>query len=124
MQKNLDQTCAISNAYAPEHLILQTRNARELLPQLRSAGSIFLGAWTPESVGDYASGTNHVLPTYGYARTVSSLSLADFQRRFTVQELTYDGLKGLADTVINLAEAEGLQAHANTISLRLEGNNP
>lgn len=122
--ENLDQTCAISNAYAPEHLILQTRNARELLPQLRSAGSIFLGAWTPESVGDYASGTNHVLPTYGYARTVSSLSLADFQRRFTVQELTYDGLKGLADTVINLAEAEGLQAHANTISLRLEGNNP
>ena len=122
--RDMTQACEINNAYAPEHLIVQTANARKLLSELRAAGSVFLGPWTPESVGDYASGTNHVLPTYGYARTVSSLSLADFQRRFTVQELTYKGLQGLGDTVITLAEAEGLQAHANAVSLRLEGNNP
>ena len=121
--EDINQACDINNAYAPEHLIVQTRNARELLPRLRAAGSVFLGAWTPEAVGDYASGTNHVLPTYGFARTVSSLSLADFQRRFTVQELTREGLNGLAKTVVTLAEAEGLQAHANAITFRMEGNN-
>ena len=117
---DLEQACEISNAYAPEHLIVQVENSRSLLPQLRAAGSVFLGEWTPESVGDYASGTNHVLPTYGYARTVSSLSLADFQRRFTVQELTRTGLESLGNTVITLAEAEGLQAHANAVALRLK----
>ncbi|MBY6016384.1 histidinol dehydrogenase [Halomonas denitrificans] len=116
----LEQACVISNAYAPEHLIVQTRAPRDLLPRLRAAGSIFLGPWTPESVGDYASGTNHVLPTYGAARTASSLSLADFQRRFTVQELSLDGLNTLAGAVTTLAEAEGLRAHANAVTLRLE----
>ncbi|MBY6095345.1 histidinol dehydrogenase [Ferrimonas balearica] len=116
----LEQACVISNAYAPEHLIVQTRAPRDLLPRLRAAGSIFLGPWTPESVGDYASGTNHVLPTYGAARTASSLSLADFQRRFTVQELSLDGLNTLAGAVTILAEAEGLRAHANAVTLRLE----
>ena len=123
LARDMLQACEINNAYAPEHLIVQTVNPRELLPELHCAGSVFLGPWTPESVGDYASGTNHVLPTYGFARTVSSLSLADFQRRFTVQELTYEGLQGLADTVVTLAEAEGLQAHANAVKLRLEGSN-
>src|SRR5699024_8422628 len=89
---DLAEAAQISNAYAPEHLIVQTAEPRALLPSLKNAGSIFLGAWTPESVGDYASGTNHTLPTYGYSRTYSSLGLADYQRRFTVQELTTAGL--------------------------------
>ena len=119
LANDLSEACEISNAYAPEHLIIQTANARNLLPSLRSAGSIFLGTWTPESVGDYASGTNHVLPTYGTARTVSSLSLADFQRRYTIQELSREGLNDLGPTVITLANAEGLQAHANAVAIRL-----
>jgi len=110
----------ISNLYAPEHLIVQTENARSLLPKLKHAGSIFLGAWSPESVGDYASGTNHVLPTYGYTKTYSSLGLADFTKRFTVQELTKDGLKSLAKTVTCLADAEGLDAHKRAVTIRTD----
>ena len=115
----LDEACAISNAYAPEHLIVQTRAPRDLLDKLENAGSIFLGAWTPESVGDYASGTNHTLPTYGYARTCSSLGLADYQRRYTVQELTVDGIRGLGPIVQRIAQAEGLDAHKHAVTLRL-----
>ncbi|WP_323890610.1 histidinol dehydrogenase [Aeromonas caviae] len=115
----LDEACAISNAYAPEHLIVQTRAPRDLLDKLENAGSIFLGAWTPESVGDYASGTNHTLPTYGYARTCSSLGLADYQRRYTVQELTADGIRGLGPIVQRIAQAEGLDAHKHAVTLRL-----
>lgn len=92
--KDLEQCVAISNAYGPEHLIIQTRNARELADEITSAGSVFLGDWSPESAGDYASGTNHVLPTYGYTATCSSLGLADFQKRMTVQELTPQGFSG------------------------------
>ena len=117
---DLAQACLISNEYAPEHLIVQTAEPRALLPRLENAGSIFLGAWTPESVGDYASGTNHTLPTYGYARTASSLGLADYQRRYTVQELTADGLRGLADTVTRMADAEGLGAHKRAVTLRMD----
>ncbi len=117
---SIAQAIAISNAYGPEHLIIQTEKPRQVLSQIRAAGSVFLGRWSPESVGDYASGTNHVLPTYGASRTVSSLSLADFQRRFTVQELTKSGLQSLSQTVINLANAEGLGAHANAVRIRLE----
>ncbi|HAS3457062.1 TPA: histidinol dehydrogenase, partial [Vibrio cholerae] len=98
--ESLTQAVSISNYYGPEHLIVQTRNPRELVPLLDNAGSIFLGDWSPESVGDYASGTNHVLPTYGYTRTYSSLGLADFSKRMTVQELTADGLQLLAPTVV------------------------
>lgn len=116
---DIKEACIISNEYAPEHLIVQTSAPRELLPWLENAGSIFLGAWTPESVGDYASGTNHTLPTYGYARTASSLGLADYQRRYTVQELSADGLKGLGDTVIAMANAEGLDAHRQAVVLRM-----
>ncbi|HDB1677412.1 TPA: histidinol dehydrogenase, partial [Vibrio cholerae] len=108
--ESLTQAVSISNYYGPEHLIVQTRNPRELVPLLDNAGSIFLGDWSPESVGDYASGTNHVLPTYGYTRTYSSLGLADFSKRMTVQELTADGLQLLAPTVVTMAEAEGLDA--------------
>ena len=89
----LDTAIEINNTYAPEHLILQVANARDWLPKVRNAGSVFLGAWTPETMGDYCSGTNHVLPTYGFARAYSGLSLHDFVKRMTVQELTSDGLR-------------------------------
>ena len=118
--ESLAQCVSISNFYGPEHLIVQTKNPRELLPLLDNAGSIFLGEYSPESAGDYASGTNHVLPTYGYTRTYSSLGLADFSKRMTVQELTADGLKGLAPTVVTMAEAEGLDAHKRAVTIRVE----
>ncbi|ERM61265.1 Histidinol dehydrogenase [Vibrio cyclitrophicus] len=120
ISESITQAIAISNFYGPEHLIVQTKNPRELLPLLDNAGSIFLGDWSPESAGDYASGTNHVLPTYGYTKTYSSLGLADFSKRMTVQELTADGLKGLAPTVVTMAEAEGLDAHKRAVTIRVE----
>lgn len=118
--ESLTQAISISNFYGPEHLIVQTKNPRELLPLLDNAGSIFLGDWSPESAGDYASGTNHVLPTYGYTRTYSSLGLADFSKRMTVQELTAQGLQTLAPTVVTMAEAEGLDAHKRAVTIRVE----
>ncbi len=118
--EDLPQACLISNEYAPEHLIVQTQEPRALLPRLENAGSIFLGDWTPESVGDYASGTNHTLPTYGYARTASSLGLADYQRRYTVQELSANGLRDLATTVTAMADAEGLTAHKRAVTIRMD----
>ncbi len=118
--ESITQCVSISNYYGPEHLIVQTKAPRELLPLLDNAGSIFLGDWSPESAGDYASGTNHVLPTYGYTRTYSSLGLADFSKRMTVQELTADGLRNLAPTVVTMAEAEGLDAHKRAVTIRVE----
>jgi histidinol dehydrogenase len=115
----IDTAIEINNTYAPEHLILQVANARDWLPKVRNAGSVFLGAWTPETMGDYCSGTNHVLPTYGFARAYSGLSLHDFVRRMTVQELTADGLRDLGPTAITLAMLEGLDAHANAVQVRL-----
>ncbi len=117
--KDMTEAAMVSNLYGPEHLIIQTENPRAILANIRAAGSVFLGAYTPESVGDYASGTNHVLPTYGYSRSVSSLSLADFSRRFTVQELTPQGLQSLGETVMVLAENELLDAHKNAVAIRL-----
>ena len=117
--RDIAQCVEISNAYGPEHLIIQTRNARELVDQITSAGSVFLGDWSPESAGDYASGTNHVLPTYGYTATCSSLGLADFQKRMTVQELSRDGFASLAATIETLAAAELLTAHKNAVTLRV-----
>ncbi len=116
---NLATAVEISNQYAPEHLILQVASPRDILPDIRNAGSVFLGKWTPESVGDYCSGTNHVLPTYGYAATYSGLGVEQFLRNMTVQELTRDGLEQLADAVISLARLEGLDAHADAVSRRL-----
>ena len=116
---DLETAVEVSNRYAPEHLILQCDNARALLPAISNAGSVFVGRWTPESVGDYCSGTNHVLPTYGYARSYSGLSLEQFMRGMTVQELTRDGLGGLADAVVTLAGLEGLDAHASAVTRRL-----
>lgn len=109
----------VSNAYAPEHLIVQTRDARALLPLVENAGSVFLGAWSPESIGDYCSGTNHVLPTAGYARSHSGVSLIDFQKRITVQELSASGLRDLGPTAVTLAKLEGLDAHGAAVSVRL-----
>ncbi|MCI5764359.1 histidinol dehydrogenase [Actinobacillus porcinus] len=116
---SIEQAVKISNEYAPEHLVVQVENARDLLDSLDNAGSIFLGAYSPESMGDYASGTNHVLPTYGYTRTYSSLGLADFSKRMTVQELTPQGFKDLAKTVELMASAEQLDAHKQAVSIRL-----
>ena len=116
---DLDTAVSVSNGYAPEHLILQVENPRELLPKLRNAGSVFVGPWTPESVGDYCSGTNHVLPTYGFARTYSGLGLDQFMRQMTVQELSREGLASLGDAVVSLAGLEGLDAHAEAVRRRL-----
>ena len=116
---DLDSAFALSNEYAPEHLILQIESARSRLADVRAAGSVFLGAWSPESIGDYCSGTNHVLPTYGYARAYSGLSLTDFQRRITVQELTPAGLQDLGPVATTLAGLEGLDAHAAAVTVRL-----
>jgi histidinol dehydrogenase len=118
---SIEQSVAVSNNYAPEHLIIQTDNARDLLNSVKHAGSIFVGAFSPESAGDYASGTNHVLPTYGYARNYSSLGLLDFIRRYTVQELTREGLENIGDAIMDLADAEGLDAHRNAVKIRLSG---
>jgi len=117
---NLEEALRISNDYAPEHLILQVREPRKVLDQVRAAGSVFLGSWSPEPMGDYCSGTNHVLPTYGYARAYSGLSISDFQRRITVQELTPDGLRNLGPAAATLARVESLDAHALAVDLRLE----
>jgi histidinol dehydrogenase len=116
---DLPTAFALSNAYAPEHLLVQVQQAREWLPQIHHAGSVFLGTWTPESMGDYCSGTNHVLPTYGFARAHSGLSLTDFIKRMTVQELSSDGLRDLGPTAVTLAELESLDAHANAVTVRL-----
>jgi histidinol dehydrogenase len=118
--RNLDEAIDIANAYAPEHLILQLDEPRRWADRVQTAGSVFLGPWTPESVGDYCSGTNHVLPTYGYARAYSGLSVTDFQRRMTLQELTPGGLAQLAPTVEILAGIEGLDAHAEAVRARVQ----
>ncbi|WP_448566214.1 histidinol dehydrogenase [Thalassotalea ganghwensis] len=121
--QDLQQAAQVSNSYGPEHLIIQTENPQQLLSLLRNAGSIFVGAYTPESAGDYASGTNHVLPTYGYSKVISSLSLADFSRRYTVQEITKQGLANIAPCITELTDAEGLDGHKRAVTIRLEDMN-
>ena len=118
--RSIEEAIEGSNAYAPEHLILHLADARAWLPRVHSAGSVFLGAWSPESVGDYCSGTNHVLPTHGAARAWSGLSVASFQKAITVQELTPAGLAAIGPCAIALAQAEGLEAHARAVSIRLD----
>jgi len=120
VEPDLATALEISNRYAPEHLILQLRRPREWLARVRNAGSVFLGAWTPETMGDYCSGTNHVLPTYGHARAYSGLGIPDFVKRITVQEVTPAGLADLGRTARTLAQLETLDAHANAVTVRLE----
>ena len=112
----------LANEYAPEHLILQIENPREWLPRVKAAGSVFLGPWAPETVGDYCSGTNHVLPTYGYARRYSSLGVGDFMRFMTVQDLSREGLERIGPIAVTLARLEGLDAHAEAVLRRLAGD--
>lgn len=118
--EDLPQALAISNLYAPEHLILATDNADELVPQVQAAGSVFAGHYTPESLGDYCSGTNHVLPTAGWARSVGSLSTMDFMTRMTVQQATPQGLQQIGPDAVTLARHEQLDAHALAVTLRLD----
>jgi len=116
---SLDEAMAVSNAYAPEHLILNVGAPRRLLEKVENAGSVFLGPWSPESVGDYCSGTNHVLPTYGHARAWSGVSVASFLKQITVQELTSAGLRAIGPCAATLARAEGLHAHERAVTRRL-----
>ncbi|HRN63146.1 MAG TPA: histidinol dehydrogenase, partial [Luteimonas sp.] len=115
----LDEAFDISNAYAPEHLILALREPRAWLERVEAAGSVFLGDFTPEALGDYCSGTNHVLPTNGAARAYSGVSVSSFQNFVSVQGATAAGITGIGNCAVILAEAEGLEAHANAVRLRL-----
>jgi histidinol dehydrogenase len=113
-----EERIAFANLYAPEHLIIATENPWRIADRITAAGSVFVGPYTPESAGDYASGTNHTLPTSAWARSFSGVNLDSFYRKMTLQEITREGLKGLSDTIINMAQAEGLQAHANAVKVR------
>jgi len=115
---SLQEAVAFANLYAPEHLQVMTREPLSLLPRLRHAGSIFLGPYAPVPVGDYASGTNHVLPSGGAARMFSGLSVDDFLKRPTFQHLSLEALQSLRDTVVTLAESEGLPLHARAVAER------
>jgi histidinol dehydrogenase len=117
---DLETAIVVANGYAAEHLILEVREPRQWLPQIQNAGSVFLGTWSPEPMGDYCSGTNHVLPTYGYARAYSGLSVLDFVKAMTVQELSPAGLQSLGPVAVELARLEGLDAHASAVTRRLE----
>ena len=120
---SISEAVEISNRYAPEHLILNCADAENAADLVTAAGSVFIGAWTPESLGDYCSGTNHVLPTYGYARAYSGLSVNDFMRRMTLQRATQSGLRNAGPAAITLATAEGLDAHAMAVEYRLNKPN-
>uniref|UniRef100_A0A7V3E6G1 Histidinol dehydrogenase n=1 Tax=Ignavibacterium album TaxID=591197 RepID=A0A7V3E6G1_9BACT len=118
--KNPDEAIYFSNLFAPEHLIINTKNAKKLADKVVNAGSVFIGEFTPESAGDYASGTNHSLPTYGFARSVGGVSVEMFMKAVTFQSINKEGLKNLSDTIITLAETEMLQAHANAVKVRIK----
>ena len=117
---NMDEAMLISNQYAPEHLIIAADQAEALAAQVINAGSVFLGHYTPESAGDYASGTNHTLPTNGHARAYSGVSVDSFVKKVTFQQITKDGIQQVGPTVITMAEAEGLDAHANAVKIRIK----
>ncbi|KAL4934341.1 histidine biosynthesis protein HIS4 [Aspergillus undulatus] len=117
--KDIEEAMALSNDYAPEHLILQLENAEAVVEKVQNAGSVFIGKWTPESVGDYSAGVNHSLPTYGYAKQYSGVNLGSFLKHITSSNLTADGLLGLSKTVETLAAVEGLDAHKRAVSIRV-----
>lgn len=118
--KSLDEAIAITNEYAPEHLIISTRSYMVVAEHIINAGSVFLGNMSPESAGDYVSGTNHTLPTHGFAKAYSGVNLDSFLKKITFQQLTPDGLTNLSNAIILIAENEGLQAHANAVKVRIE----
>src|SRR5690606_24793183 len=117
---SVEQAFEVSNAYAPEHLILALREPRAWLDRVRAAGPVFLGDLTPEALGDYCSGTNHVLPTAGAAAATSGVSVASFQNFISVQEATREGIAAIGPDALAMARAEGLDAHASAVRLRLE----
>ncbi|WP_080903761.1 histidinol dehydrogenase [Parabacteroides sp. Marseille-P3160] len=117
---NMDEIIEFVNSYAPEHLIIQTADYNELAERVVNAGSVFLGPYTPESAGDYASGTNHTLPTHGFAKAYSGVNLDSFVKKITFQEITPDGLRQLGKTIMVMAEHEQLGAHKRAVSIRLE----
>ena len=117
--KDHDEVIAFTNAYAPEHLIIETKDYAALAEQVTNAGSVFLGHFTPESAGDYASGTNHTLPTNGYARMYSGVNLDSFVKKITFQEISKEGILNIGQAIETMAQAESLQAHSNAVSLRL-----
>ena len=121
--RNDEEVMDFSNAYAPEHLIIATENASELAEKVTVAGSVFIGPWTCESAGDYASGTNHTLPTHGFARSYSGVSLDSFIKKVTFQEISRAGLQNIGPSIEVMAAAEGLEAHKNAVTLRLESLN-
>lgn len=121
--ENLDQAIFFSNEYAPEHLIINTKNYQSLIEKIKNAGSVFLGPYSPESAGDYASGTNHSLPTYGFAKAYSGVSVRDFQKTISFQEISKEGLIRLSETIITIADAEELEAHANAVKIRVNYEN-
>ncbi len=116
---SLEEGLGFSNLYAPEHLILQSNDWETLLSMVKHAGSVFCGEWSPESAGDYASGTNHTLPTAGFARSFSGVSVDSFTKSISFQHLSRSGLGALGETIETMARAEGLDAHANAVSVRL-----
>ena len=118
--KNLDEAIAVTNEYAPEHLIISTRSYMVVAEHIVNAGSVFLGNMSPESAGDYVSGTNHTLPTHGFSKAYSGVNLDSFLKKITFQQLTSEGLTNLSNAIILMAENEGLQAHANAVKLRIE----
>lgn len=120
---NLDEAMDFSNQYAPEHLILATESWKQITGKIKNAGSVFLGNLTPESAGDYASGTNHTLPTSSYARAYSGVSVDSFVKKITFQYLTEEGLENIGPSVEILADMEGLHAHRNAVSVRMQNNN-
>ncbi|KAJ5161793.1 hypothetical protein N7492_007185 [Penicillium capsulatum] len=117
--RDINEAMTLSNKYAPEHLILQVDGAEAVVDQVQNAGSVFIGPWTPESVGDYSAGVNHSLPTYGYAKQYSGVNLGSFLKHITSSNLTADGLLGLSKTVETLAAVEGLEAHKRAVSIRI-----
>jgi histidinol dehydrogenase len=121
--ENESQLLKLINQYAPEHLIIATENYNELASQIKNAGSVFLGYYTPESAGDYASGTNHTLPTNGWAKSYSGVNLDSFSKKITFQEITAPGIKNLGPTIETMAEAELLHAHKNAVTIRLKSLN-
>ena len=114
-----DDVVAFANSYAPEHLIISTALPWRIADRITAAGSVFVGCWTPESAGDYASGTNHTLPTCAWARSCSGVNVDSFLRKMTLQEISREGLRGLSKTIMDMADAEGLQAHANAVKTRI-----
>ncbi|KAH8682478.1 histidinol dehydrogenase-domain-containing protein [Xylariales sp. PMI_506] len=117
--KDVEEAMRISNDYAPEHLILQIKDAEKVVEQVMNAGSVFIGPWTPESVGDYSAGVNHSLPTYGYAKQYSGVNLGSFVKHITSSNLTAEGLKNVGGAVMQLAKVEELEAHRRAVSIRL-----